>query len=114
MHRWVVDSGMLYWSETGYLRYALDYNANISDYVAGTTNTPIWGDLYEDVYFAATEWRTIDKGLKLLPRAFYLYVASKLTLNRTIDGLICNETSEKIAVAWRDNPPQMNPSTTKE
>lgn len=92
----------------------LDYNAIISDYVAGTTNTPIWGDLYGDVYFAATEWRTIDKGLESLPRAFYPHVAPRLTLNRNIDGLIYNENSGKIAVAWRDDPLQMNPSATKE
>ena len=114
MHRWAVDNGMFHWSEAGYLRYALGYNANISDYVAGTTDTPIWGDLYEDVYFGATEWRTIDKGLESLPRAFYPHVATRLTLNRTIDGLIYNETSGKIAVAWRDDLFQMNPPTTKE
>lgn len=41
MHRWAVDNDMFHWSEAAYLRYAMDYNANISDYVAGTTDTPI-------------------------------------------------------------------------
>ncbi|KAI9923764.1 hypothetical protein ASPWEDRAFT_54814 [Aspergillus wentii DTO 134E9] len=111
MHRWAVDNNMFHWSEAGYLRYALGENANISDYIAGTTPTPIWGDLYEDVYFAATEWRTIDKGLESLPRAFYPHVADRTTLNRTVDGLVYNTTSGKIGVAWRNHPLDMTPQT---
>ena len=110
-HKQAVDDGMFHWSEAGYLKYALGYDANITDYVAGTESTPIWGDLYDDVYFAATKWRTIDKGLESLPRAFYPHVAEKTTLNRTVSGLVYNETSGKVAVAWRDDPFQMVPET---
>jgi monoamine oxidase len=110
-HKQAVDDGMFHWSEAGYLRYAMGYDGNITDYVAGTTNSPIWGDFYDDFYFAATKWRTIDKGLESLPRAFYPHVEDKLTLNRTVQGLIYNETSGKIAVAWRDDPLQMIPET---
>ncbi|KAJ5562137.1 hypothetical protein N7461_000898 [Penicillium sp. DV-2018c] len=112
-HKQAVEDGMFDWSEAGYLR-SLGYSANITDYVAGTGNSPIWGDLYDDVYFAATKWRTIDKGLESLPRAFQPHVAEKLTLNRTVDGLVYNETSGKVAVAWRKDPFQMTPETTKE
>ncbi|KAJ5740812.1 hypothetical protein N7493_000684 [Penicillium malachiteum] len=110
-HKQAVEDGMFHWSEWGYLKYALGINSNISDYVAGTTDTPIWGDFYDDVYFAATEWHTIDKGLESLPRAFFPHVESRLTLNRTIEGLQWNETSEKIAIAWREDPLQMKPET---
>jgi monoamine oxidase len=110
-HKQAVEDGMFHWSEAGYLRYALNNNANITDYVAGTTDYPIWGDFYDDVYFSATKWRTIDKGLESLPRAFYPHVAGKTTLNRTVSGLIYNETSGKVAVAWRDDPLQMVPET---
>lgn len=111
LHRWAVDNDMFHWSEAGYPRYALGYNANILDYVTGTTDTPIWSDLYEDVYFAATKWRTIDKGLESLPRAIYPHVASRLTLDRTVDGLVYDETSGRIAVAWREDPLQATPIT---
>ncbi|KAJ5777485.1 hypothetical protein N7520_000731 [Penicillium odoratum] len=110
-HKKAVEDGMFHWSEAGYLRYALGYNANITDYVAGTTDFPIWGDFYDDVYFSATKWRTIDKGLESLPRAFFPHVAEKLTLNRTISGLVYNEESGKISVAWRDDPLKMKPIT---
>lgn len=112
-HKKAVEDGMFHWSEAGYLRYALGYNANITDYVAGTTDSPIWGDFYDDVYFSATKWRTIDKGLESLPRAFYPHVADKVTFNRTIQGLIYNETTEKISVAWRDDPLAMTPETAE-
>lgn len=111
LHRWAVDNDRFHWSEAGYPRYALGYNANILDYVTGTTDTPIWSDLYEDVYFAATKWRTIDKGLESLPRAIYPHVASRLTLDRTVDGLVYDETSGRIAVAWREDPLQATPIT---
>lgn len=110
-HKKAVEDGMFHWSEAGYLRYALGYNANITDYVAGTTDYPIWGSFYDDVYFAATKWRTIDKGLESLPRAFYPHVAEKVTLNRTIQGLIYNDTTDKIAIAWREDPLQITPQT---
>ncbi|KAJ5946642.1 hypothetical protein N7454_003481 [Penicillium verhagenii] len=113
-HKKAVEDGMFHWSEAGYLRYALGYNSNITDYVAGTTDFPIWGDFYDDVYFAATKWRTIDKGLESLPRAFFPHVAEKLTLNRTVAGLQYNEKSGKIAVTWRDDPLQMKPNVTRE
>ncbi|KAF7712820.1 Uncharacterized protein PECH_002605 [Penicillium ucsense] len=110
-HKKAVEDGMFHWSEAGYLRYALGYNANITDYVAGTGNTPLWGDFYDDTYFAATEWRTIDQGLESLPRAFFPHVADRVTFNRTVQGLVYNETTEKISVAWREDPLQMTPQT---
>ncbi|KAJ5160470.1 uncharacterized protein N7482_007474 [Penicillium canariense] len=112
-HKKAVEDGMFHWSEAGYLRYALGNNANITDYVAGTTDSPIWGDFYDGVYFTATKWRTIDKGLESLPRAFYPHVADKVTFNRTVQGLIYNETTGKISVAWRDDPLKMTPETAE-
>ncbi|CAG8902528.1 unnamed protein product [Penicillium egyptiacum] len=118
-HKEAIETGKLHWSEAGYLRYALGYDANITDYVAGIaestrsiagkTITPIWGNLFDDVYFAATKWLTIDKGLESLSRAFYPHVAAKTTFNRTVEGLSYNQTSGKIDVTWRDDPLQTAP-----
>lgn len=110
-HKSAVESGYFHWSEAGYLRYALGYNDNITDYVGGTDETPMWDSLYEGAYFSATEWRTIDKGLESLPRAFWPHVANKTTLDRKVEGLSFNETSGKIAVNWRDNPTQLQPES---
>ncbi|KAL3475543.1 hypothetical protein BJX99DRAFT_157795 [Aspergillus californicus] len=110
-HKAAVDDGLFHWSEAGYLKYALGYDANVTDYVAGSGNDPIWGDIYDNVYFAATHWRTIDKGLESLPRAFYPHIANKTTFGRKVSGLTYNETSHKIAVNWREDPFQMVPES---
>ncbi|KAL4736617.1 flavin-containing amine oxidoreductase-domain containing protein [Aspergillus similis] len=111
-HKTAVEHGLFHWSEAGYLRYALGYSDNVTDYVAGSgPESPMWGDIYDNVYFAATEFRTIDKGLESLPRAFYPHVANKTTFGRKITGLKYNETTSKIAVTWRDDPLAMVPSS---
>jgi monoamine oxidase len=108
-HKAAIQDGMFHWSEAGYLRYALGYDANTTDSVAGTGDSPICGHFYDGVYFAATTWRTIDKGLESLPRAFFPHIASKTTFNRKVSGLTWNETSNKIAVNWREDPFQLRP-----
>ncbi|KAF7588240.1 hypothetical protein BBP40_005960 [Aspergillus hancockii] len=110
-HKSAVESGYFHWSEAGYLRYALGYDANVTDYVAGSDNSPMWDSLYDNVYFSATKWRTIDKGLESLPRAFWPHVANKTTLGRKVEGLSYNETSRKIAVNWREDPMQFEPKS---
>ncbi|KAI9039198.1 flavin monoamine oxidase family protein [Aspergillus affinis] len=110
-HKAAVEHGLLDWSEEAYLRYALGYNANVSDYVSAISPNAIWGDFFENIYFAATTWRTIDKGLESLPRAFWPHVADKTTLGRKVDGLTYNATTEKISVNWRNDPLQMVPES---
>ncbi|OJI98874.1 hypothetical protein ASPVEDRAFT_25720 [Aspergillus versicolor CBS 583.65] len=110
-HKTAVDHGLFHWSEAGYLRYALGYDANITDYVAGSGGSPMWNSIYDNVYFSASEWRTIDKGLESLPRAFYPHAGNKTTFGRKITGLAHNETTGKIAVNWRDDPLQLAPQS---
>ncbi|THC87626.1 hypothetical protein EYZ11_012927 [Aspergillus tanneri] len=110
-HKAAVEHGLLHWSEEAYLRYALGYDPNVTDYVAGISTKSIWEIIYEDVYFAATEFLTIDKGLESLPRAFWPHVANKTTLGRKIEGLSYNEKTKKISVNWRNDPLQMVPES---
>ena len=108
-HKKAVEDGLFHWSEAGYLRYAVKSDPNITDYVAGTTDSPIWEDFYDNFYFSATSWLTIDKGLDSLPRAFYPHVANKTTFGRQVTGLEYNEDNGKIGVTWRNNPMQRVP-----
>lgn len=111
-HKQAIKDGMFQWSEAAYLKYYLNMSADTADYVAGTTDvTPIWSDMYDEVYFAATTWRTIDKGLESLPRAFYPLVKDRLTLGRKITGLKYNDDTEKISITWRDDPFAMSPQS---
>jgi monoamine oxidase len=110
-HKQAVEEGMFQWSEAAYLKYHLNLSADTVDYVAGAGSSPLWGALYDDVYFAATTWRTIDKGLESLPRAFYPLVKDRLTLGRKITGLTHDDTTGKVSLTWRTDPLAMKPET---
>ena len=80
-HKTAVEAGYLDFSESGYIRYRLNTDLNITDEVdALSDNYDSW--YYDSIYFSATDWRTIDKGLTSLPRAF-----GPLVMNRTMFGI---------------------------
>jgi monoamine oxidase len=103
-HKAAIEKGLFQWSEAAYLKYELNMSADVVDYTAGAGLSPMWGTWYDTAYFAATTWRTIDKGLESLPRAFYPLVKDRLTLNRTIEELAYDEDSGRVSVHWRDDP----------
>ncbi|PWY64341.1 amine oxidase [Aspergillus eucalypticola CBS 122712] len=113
-HKAALEDGFYHWSEAAYMRYALGENADVIDLAAGTSNNPVWDGFYDDVYFAATEWRTIDQGVESLARAFLPHVTDKATLGRAVAGLSYNESSGKIAYTWRDSPVQITPERSEE
>jgi len=107
-HKNAVENGLFQWSEAAYIRYAFGADANITDYVAGlTSSSPLWE--YDSVYFSADSWRTIDKGLSSLARAFHPHVEGKVTYGRRVEGLTFNDDTQKIAVNWREDPLAMEP-----
>jgi monoamine oxidase len=108
-HKNAVEKGLFHWSEAAYIKYALNASDDVVDYVTGLQNAPIWE--YETAYFSATTWRTIDKGLESLPRAFYPHVQDRLTLGRKVTGLKHDESTGKIAVQWRQDPFAMEPES---
>jgi monoamine oxidase len=107
-HKEAIELGLFHWSETAYLKYELGLDADTVDYVAGVSASPMWGDWYDSVYFAATTWRTIDKGLESLPRAFLPQVQDRLTLNRSVEALSYDEETDKVSVHWRTDPYSMS------
>jgi monoamine oxidase len=109
-HKEAVDKGLFNFSEYAYLRYALNVSSDLADYMAGSLNNdPMWE--YDTVYFGAQTWRTIDKGLESLPRAFLPHVQDRLTLGRKITGLKYNNSTGKIAIEWRQDPYAMKPQS---
>lgn len=110
-HKAAVDAGNLDYSEAEYLRYVLGANSNISDQIAGSgIDYDSW--FYDDLYFIATEWRTIDQGLSRLPQAFGPQVLNRTRFNTTISEMTWDEESQKMSVGWRDDP--FNMTTEKE
>ncbi|KXS95180.1 hypothetical protein AC578_11158 [Pseudocercospora eumusae] len=111
-HKWSVDNGYFHFSEAGYLNYQLGINANITDQVDDISDaSPSWA--YDSVYFSATEWRTIDKGLSRLPTAFTPAVSNRTQFGTTVQGMSWNETTKKMSVQYRaqDNLFAMEPES---
>ncbi|KAK5128686.1 hypothetical protein LTR85_000019 [Meristemomyces frigidus] len=100
-HKLSVEEGLFDFSEAGYIKYVLGQGNNISDEVdTFQDNFPSW--LYDDVYFAATEWRTIDQGLSRLPAAFGPQVLNRTIFQTAVQGMVWNETSEKMTINFRN------------
>lgn len=108
-HKAAVEQGLFHWSEAAYFRYALGADDNVTDYVAGSGNSPLWE--YDAVYFAANKWVTIDQGLSRLPKAFMPHIDGKVTFGRKVEGLTFNNESQTISVNWRDSPLEMTPQS---
>lgn len=108
-HKAAVEKGLFHWSEAAYLRYALNLTANEVDYIAGDDNSPMWE--YDTAYFSATTWRTIDKGLESLPRAFLPHVQERLTLGRKVTGLKYDNETGRVSVQWRNDPFAVEPES---
>lgn len=99
-HKAAVEAGYFDFSEAGYLKYALKLQDNITDQVDSLQdNSPSWE--YDSVYFSATDWRTIDKGLSRLPAAFGPQVLNRTILQRSVQGMHWNESTQKISVQYR-------------
>ena len=63
----------------------------------------LWDEIYDGVYFSATTWKTIDKGLTRLAEAFHPIVDKKITYGRRINKLSYDESTKKTSVHWFDN-----------
>ncbi|KAK3051840.1 hypothetical protein LTR09_007140 [Extremus antarcticus] len=84
-HKKAVDEGLFDFSEAGYLNYALKLNKNITDQVDSfLDDSPSW--LYDNEYFSATNWRTIDMGLTRLPAAFGPQVINRTIFQTSVQG----------------------------
>ncbi|EHK99478.1 putative L-amino-acid oxidase [Glarea lozoyensis 74030] len=99
-HKAAEEDGRFDFSAAAYLRYEIGISLNVTDFLAGAGSDPLWD--YDTGYFSATTWRTIDKGLESLPRAFMPHVQNKTTFGRYVSGLTYKPDSKKIAVNWRD------------
>jgi monoamine oxidase len=105
-HKKAIEDDLFDYSESMYLREALHLSTNITDQIDSTGDYfPAWP--YENVYFSATTWKTIDKGLTSLPKAFGPLVSNRTTFGIPVSALSFNETTQKISAHWR--PTTSNP-----
>ncbi|RFU27296.1 hypothetical protein B7463_g9039, partial [Scytalidium lignicola] len=112
-HRKAVDAGYLGWSEANYLRYHLNASIGITDEVDSLAD-PYDNWLYDNVYFSATQWRTIDQGLSSLPRAITPLVEHRTLFNSVVNRLDWNEKKQKMTVYYRPRNNSWAESSTLE
>jgi monoamine oxidase len=77
--------------------------------------------IYDTVYFSASEWRTINGGLNRLPLSFPPLVTKDPHMNRSIEriqytqkgGKSNSSATPKVELSWRDNTPKKGNRDTK-
>ncbi|KAJ5808717.1 hypothetical protein N7474_009986 [Penicillium riverlandense] len=112
-HKKAVDAGYLGWSESNYLRYYLGANVNITDEVDSLADSyDSW--LYDNTYFSATQWKTIDKGLSSLPMAITPLVEDRTLFYSVVNRMDWDEDKEKMTVYYRPRNDSWAESKTKE
>ena len=93
------------WSEFAYLHNYLGNDLNTTLTVSdGGGGAGFWDNIYESLYFSATDWRTIDGGLTRLPSAFHPLVDDITHMNRKIQRMQYNDTSKRVTLQWKDQP----------
>jgi monoamine oxidase len=108
-HQQAVEDRFFHRSEAAYFRYLPRTSENITDYVAGADDSPLW-DL-DTLYFSATKWRTIDQRLEKMPLEFMPYIEGKVTFGRKVEGLTYDNETDAVNVGWRDDPFAMTPKS---
>jgi len=112
-HKAAVEAGILDFSESGYIRYVLDNDPNITDQIDSLNDVhDSW--YYDSLYFSATDWRTIDKGLTSLPRAFGPLVMNRTIFHTSVQEVHYNSSTDKVTVGWRSDDPFETKPTTME
>ncbi|KAI8957263.1 flavin-containing amine oxidoreductase-domain containing protein [Daldinia sp. FL1419] len=90
------------WSEFAYMVNYLNATLNDTDVLGGDA-TSFWDAIYDNVYFNATSWKTIDGGLSRLPESFHPLVDNVTFMNRKIERVEWLGESQKVNLQWRDN-----------
>ncbi|PGH15680.1 hypothetical protein AJ79_02274 [Helicocarpus griseus UAMH5409] len=109
-HKAFIDTGLNNlggedWSQFAYMHNYLGYSLNITDQTIGSAGADsFWNNLFENFYFSATEWVTIDGGLSRLPAAFGPIVEKDTKFNREIEKLeYFPEEGGKVKLSWKGN-----------
>ncbi|KAH7367743.1 L-amino-acid oxidase [Plectosphaerella cucumerina] len=92
------------WSEFAFLVNHLGGSLNDTDALGKIPGDhSYWSNLYNTLYFAFGDWRTIDGGLSRLPAAFGPLVGDAVTFGRRVERVRHHECSDKIELQWRDD-----------
>jgi monoamine oxidase len=112
-HKKAIEDGLFDYSESMYLRYVLHNSVNITDEADSTSDYDLAFPV-EDVYFGATTWKTIDKGLSSLPKALEPLVLNRTTFGIKIQELQYDEATQQISAHWRNKSNLLSKTTQSE
>ncbi|KAH7034539.1 flavin-containing amine oxidoreductase-domain containing protein [Microdochium trichocladiopsis] len=89
------------WSEFGYMVNYLNATLNSTAIVGGDSSS-FWGTIYDNVYFSASAWRTIDGGLSRLPAAFHPLVDGVTRMGNWVDGFSFDSCKQKVSLSLKN------------
>lgn len=91
------------WSEFAFMVNHLGGALNDTDALGAAVDHGYWSSLYNTVFFAFGDWRTIDGGLSRLPNAFGPLLGDDISFKRRIERVKHHSCSKKIELFWRDD-----------
>ncbi|KAK8110119.1 L-amino-acid oxidase [Apiospora kogelbergensis] len=92
------------WSEFAYMVNYLNATLNQTDMVVGSSaDSSFWNSLYDNVYFSATTWSTINGGLSRLPLSFHPLVDNITTMDAHIDKVEYLDEEQRVRLSWKQN-----------
>ncbi|CAI7644990.1 unnamed protein product [Penicillium pancosmium] len=93
------------WSQVAYLHNLLGFDLNTTETAGDLSNVdaPFWVNLYDNLFFSSTEWKTVDKGMSRLPNAFKPLVGDDLKYHRKIQKIEYLDDENKVQVSWKKN-----------
>ncbi|KAM7189552.1 Flavin containing amine oxidoreductase domain containing protein [Naviculisporaceae sp. PSN 640] len=122
-HREYIDAGLHpengpalpgdHWSEFAFMVNYLNGTLNSTAYLSGSAETAFWDELYDNMYFSATNWQTIDGGLNRLPLSFTPLVSNSTTFNRKIEKISYSPSTKKISLHSNTTHGGSNTETTE-
>ncbi|KLU85738.1 hypothetical protein MAPG_04758 [Magnaporthiopsis poae ATCC 64411] len=92
------------WSEFAFMVNYLKLSLNDTSILAGEGSQSFWTDIYDELYFSAATWSTIDGGLNRLPQAFEPLVKKATTFGRKIERVRRDAAAKTVTLQWRDKP----------
>lgn len=99
-HKQFIDEGWDDFSEYGFIHHILDASLNATDLVGGKP-TSFWIDMFENLYFSATSWKTIDKGLQRLADAFKPLIGKRISYSRHVSKSAWDQKTKKVTLSWK-------------
>ncbi|KAF8459775.1 hypothetical protein BDZ91DRAFT_741582 [Kalaharituber pfeilii] len=99
-HKQFIDEGLDDFSEFAYVHNLLGASLNASD-LLGAGAGSFWTDLFENTYFSATTWKTIDQGLQRLPDAFQPLLKNRISYGRKVSKTSWDNKKKLVKVHWK-------------